>query len=74
MAITAAALQTALGDTSMNQPRVLQGGATVGTFQEWYIAGGTVYPGHTQFVRTTAADTAATQALSVIAALKAGPV
>lgn len=74
MAITSAQLQTALGVANMNQPRILTGGATVGTFQEWYIAGGTVYPGRTQFVRTTAADDAATQALSVITALKAGPI
>ena len=74
MAITPAQLQTELGVANMNQPRIVTGGATVGTFQEWYIAGGTVYPGRTQWVRTTAADNAATQAAAVIAALKAGPV
>lgn len=69
MAITAEALQAELG-TNMNTPRVLRSFGVLGATQQWYIAGGTVYPGHTRNISTTASDDAATQAAAVVAALK----
>ena len=73
MAITAAALQTALG-TSENSPKVMQSfGPNDGTSQDWQISGGTTAPGVVKFVRTTAADNAATQAAAVLTSLRAGP-
>lgn len=69
MAITAAALQTALGTNA----RVLSHCAETGTTQEQYVLGaaGTVYGGRAKWVQTTAADDAATQATAVLAALVA---
>ena len=72
MAITSAQLQTALGDGNYNVPRVITELPAVSTFQEWYIAGGTLYAGRTRWVRTTAADNAATQAATVVTALLLG--
>lgn len=73
MAITAAALQTALG-TDPNSPRVTQEFAPYGsTLQYWRVSGGVSYPGRNRFVTTTASDNAATQAAAVLAALLAGP-
>lgn len=70
MAITAAALQTALGDGNMMGPQViLSHGPNNGTVQDWYVSGGTTSPGVVRHVRTTAADNAATQATAVLAAL-----
>ena len=74
MAITAAALQTALGDGNPLGPRVLVDFGTFGTEQHWYVQGGTNYANRTKYVRTTAADGAATQAAAVVTALTAGPV
>lgn len=71
MAITAAALQAALG--GHNAPQVVHAFGTFGTQQHWYIAGGVVYPGRTKMVVTTAADNAATQAAAVVTSLQAGP-
>lgn len=71
MAITSAALQTELG-ANPNNPRVVRDYGTVGTQQHWLVNGGTVYPGRNKFCQTTAADNAATQALAIIADLKAG--
>lgn len=72
MAITAAALQTALGD-GIGDPRVvMQLGGEGDTNQEWVIQGNATYPGRTKMVRTTASDDAATQATAVTDALKAG--
>ena len=74
MAITAAQLQTALGDGNPMGPRVLLShGPNDGTSQDWYVSGGTTVPGVVKHVRTTAADNAATQATAVLAALRAGP-
>lgn len=72
MAITPAALQDALGRTVMS-PMVLRSYGTISTFQEWLVTGGSVAPGRTKKLRTTAADNAATQAAAVLTALKAGP-
>jgi len=74
MAITSAAMQTALGDGNPLGPKVLRDFGTYGTEQHWYIQGGTNYANRTKFVRTTAADNAATQAAAVLTALTAGPV
>lgn len=71
MSITAASLQTALG-TNPNDPRVLRHDAkSDDTSQRWYVQGNVRYPGRARWVTTTAADDAATQALAVIAGLKA---
>lgn len=70
MAITSAELQTELG-TSENSPRVMQSfGPNDGTYQDWQISGGTTAPGKVKFVRTTAADNAATQAAAVLVSLR----
>lgn len=68
MAITAAQMQTALGDT-INAPRVMRHYGVNGTLQEWLIQGGVTYPGRTKFVATTASDNATTQAAAVVTAL-----
>jgi hypothetical protein len=73
MAITPAALQTALGDTTMGA-RVLRADETQGedaTKQEWLVAGGVDAPGRMRWVSCTASDNAATQAAAVLAALRA---
>ena len=73
MAITAAALQTALGlnfgDTKVLRANEVQGADA--TKQEWYVLGGTANPGKAIWVSTTASDNAATQATAVNAALLA---
>ena len=74
MAITAAALQTALGDGNPLGPRVLRDFGTYGTEQHWYIQSAAGYANRVKFVATTAADDAATQATAVLTALTAGPV
>lgn len=74
MAITAAALQTALGDGDFNKPRVvLQYNGEGGASQYWRIRGGSTYAGREINVVTTASDNAATQATTVTTALLAGP-
>lgn len=73
MAITAAALQTALGDGNGNTVQVLKAFGTYVTQQHWYIHGHTLYPGRVKFVATTASDNAASQAITVLAAMLAGP-
>lgn len=80
MAITAAALQTALGDNNFNVPRVIQqfggegfNGLVADTKQHWLIVGGQVYQGRTVRLDTTASETAAQQASAVLTALLAGP-
>ena len=70
MAITGAALQTALGLTETDA-RVTQELGIVGTFQEWYVEGNGDASGRAKLIRTTASDNAATQAAAVITALKA---
>lgn len=68
MAITGAALQTALGVLPMN-PRVISEFGVSGTTQGWYVVGNQDGYGRSKFINTTAADNAATQAAAVIAAL-----
>lgn len=70
MAITGAALQAALGTKETNA-RVTQELGAVSTFQEWYVEGNGDAPGRAKLIRTTASDSAATQAAAVITALKA---
>ena len=67
MAITAAALQTALGTNAT----VIQHSAEDETWQEQYVIGnpGTAYAGKAKWVQTTAANNAATQATAILAAL-----
>jgi hypothetical protein len=73
MAITAAALQTALGTglSAKMGVEVLREVGTYGTKQVWYVKGGVTYPGRCKYVETTAANNAATQAATVLAAMNA---
>lgn len=71
MAITSAQMQTALGETSGRDPRVMRHFGVVGTYQEWVVDGGPTTGGRVRTVRTTAADDAATQAAAVLTALRA---
>ncbi len=73
MAITSAALQTALGDGNVNLPRVVRELPPYGAaLQYWVIDGGTTYRDRQRRISTTAADNAATQAAAVLVALQAG--
>ena len=71
MAITAAALQTALGTglSAKMGVEVLREVGTYGTKQVWYVKGGVTYPGRCKHVQTTASDNAATQATAVLTAM-----
>lgn len=72
MAQTPAAVQTQLG-ADPGSPRILiadEGGG--GTEQRWYVDGGATYPGRVKWCTSTAANTAAQQATSIVNALKAG--
>ena len=71
MAITSAALQTALGDT-IGAPQVLMAfEASQGTGQQWLVHGRQTVSGRVRLINTTASDNAATQAAAVLAALRA---
>ena len=76
MAITALALNTALGyDGNPQKPHVqktlppYQTASNPPTLQYWLIHGGQPYHGRVRKVSTTASDNAATQATAVLAAL-----
>ena len=71
MAITSAALQTALGLNPMNAQVLIAFEPSQGSLQQWYVAGNVDAPGRTRMVTTTASDNAATQAAAVLAALRA---
>ena len=69
MAITSAALQTALGTQPLD-PQVLRAyEPSQGTQQHWLVRGGASHKGRTRLINTTAADDAATQAAAVLVAL-----
>lgn len=70
MAITGAQLQTALGITPQDA-KVTQEFGVTGTQQNWYVEGNLDAPGRAKLITTTAADSAATQATAVLAALAA---
>jgi hypothetical protein len=71
MAITSAALQTALG-AGIGDPRVVIAfEPSQGTLQQWYVDGRATVPGRIRLIATTASDNAATQAAAVLAALRA---
>ena len=73
MAITPAALQTALGVT-IGDPLVMRADETAGadaTKQEWLVHGRGTVPGRVRWVTCTASGNAATQAAAVLAALRA---
>lgn len=70
MAITAAAMQTALG-TNPNNARVIHHIMPDSTTQLWYIVGNQDARGRCRWVTTTAADNAATQAAAALTALLA---
>lgn len=73
MAITPAALQTALG-VKAGDARVLRADETAGedaTKQAWLVEGRLTVPGRTRWVVCTASDNAATQAAAVLAGLRA---
>lgn len=70
MAISAADLQTALGNWGQGAVKVVGEVAPYGgTKQYWHVLGGTVYPGKAMTVDTTASDNAATQASTITTAL-----
>ena len=71
MAVTAAALQAALGaNTYGTAPLVIGELAPYGgTKQYWLVLGGVAYPGKRMMIDTTASDNAATQATTVTGAL-----
>lgn len=71
MAITAAAMQTALG-TNPNNAKVIHAMWPTGTTNQlWYVVGNQDARGRARWVSTTAADDAATQAAAVLTALLA---
>ncbi len=73
MAVTAPALQTALGDRKTD-PRVLKELPPYGgTLQYWYISGGMSYKGRNKWISTTAASNAATHAAAVLVSMADGP-
>jgi hypothetical protein len=71
MAITSAALQTALGTNPTNAQVLEAFEPSVSTEQQWYVIGNVDAPGRARLITTTAADNAATQAAAVLAALRA---
>jgi len=74
MAITSAAMNTALGsDGNKNAPKVVAELPPYGAAKQyWVIDGGTTYRDRQRRVETTAADNAATQAAAVVVLLLAG--
>ena len=70
MAITAAAMQAALG-TNPNDARVIHHIMPDTTLQRWYIVGNQDAVGRARWVTTTASDNAATQAAAALVALLA---
>ena len=74
MAITSAAMNTALGsEGNKNLPKVVAELPPYGTAtQYWVIDGGPTYRDRQRRVETTASDNAATQAAAVLVLLLAG--
>ena len=74
MAITSAAMNTALGgDVNPNSPKVVRELPPYGAAKQyWVIDGGTTYRDRQRRVETTASDNAATQAAAVLVLLLAG--
>jgi hypothetical protein len=70
MAITVAAMETALGG-QIGDPHVIRYFGAVSTFQEWLVHGNQTVAGRVRMIRTTASDNAATQAAAVLTALRA---
>jgi hypothetical protein len=70
MAITAAAMQAALG-TNPNDARVIYHIMPDTTSQMWYIVGNQDAVGRARWITTTASDNAATQAAAALVALLA---
>jgi hypothetical protein len=71
MAITADAMQAALG-TNPNNAQILQHEMPLlSTIQIWYAVGNQDAPGKAKWVTTTAASNAATQAAALLTALRA---
>jgi hypothetical protein len=71
MSITAAAMQTALGDTANNAQIIQHTMPLAGSLQEWYVVGNQDAPGKAKWVTTTAASNAATQAAALLVSLRA---
>ena len=73
MSQTAAAVQTELGTNAMNA-KILRNSVVHGadaTKQEWYVQANIAVAGRARWCVTTASDSAATQAASIITQLKA---
>ena len=73
MAQTPAAVQAVLGTNSMNA-QIIRADEVDGisTTQGWYVIGNSDAPGRSRRVTTTASDSAATQAASILAQLRTG--
>lgn len=71
MAITAAQMQTALGDTPTDAKVIHSMWPTGSTNQLWYIVGNQDAVGRARWVSTTASDNAATQAAAALTQLLA---
>lgn len=71
MAITADALQSALGLNPNNAQVRQHQMPLISTIQIWYVQGNQDAPGRARWVTTTAADDASTQAAAVLTALRA---
>ena len=69
MAVTAAALQAALGALPTSPLVVGEYAPYGGTKQYFHVLGGVAYPGKRMMIDTTASDNAATQATTVTGAL-----
>ncbi len=71
MAITAAAMQAALGMNAMNAEVLQHSEPISGSVQRWYIVGNQDAPGRAKWIETTAASDAATQAAQALTLLRA---
>ena len=70
MAVTAAALQTALGITPQDA-KITQELGTIGAYQHWYVEGNLDAAGRAKLIRTNEADNAATQDADILTQLRA---
>jgi hypothetical protein len=67
---TPAAVQAAL-DPAENSAKIVRAIEVAGTFAEYYVLGGINHAGREKWIRTTASDSAATQAAAILTALDA---
>lgn len=73
MAQTAAAVQAVLGTSPMNATIIRSYETDINfdtTHQQWYVTGGCDAPGRARWCTTNGADSAATQAASILTTLR----